>query len=296
MHAVLVSLLITAVMADPSELPDVPDHTATPDRPDFANGVFTVARGGWQLELGGNLDLSRRSPSRLPLGLPTAIRIGITDRLELRAFDAETAEWIGPGGEVDPREGFGAKLRLVDEQPRRWIPGIGLQPMAYVGLRRDVLPAGEFTFIVSQPFGRSTTLDLNFGGELELVRRGAPQRGGLFAASLGVQAHPRLLAFGEFYVSGSQRPQTRRLGGDAGVVVSLTARFAFDVAARVEDYGGRRAITALAGITALVVAPCHHSTQKTTRRWLCRSDPPRAPARRARRDATADPGRPSARR
>lgn len=276
----LVPLLITALWADPSEAPDVPDHTATPDRPDFANGVFTVARGGWQLELGGNVDLSRRRPSRLPLGLPTAIRIGITDRLELRAFDAETAEWIGPGGEVDPREGFGAKLRLVDEQPQRWIPGIGLQPMAYIGLRRDLLPAGEFTFIVSQPFGRLTTLDLNFGGELELVRRGAPQGGGLFAASLGVQAHPRVLAFGEFYVSGSSQRQTRRIGGDAGLVVSLTARFAVDAAVRAEDYGGRSGVTALAGITALVIAPCHHSTQKTTRRWLCHSDPPRPRARR----------------
>jgi hypothetical protein len=250
-----------------------PDHTATPDRPDLVNGAFTVQRGGVQVEVGVNADLGAQGHRALPLGIPTVLRVGITDRFELRLFDGETAEWVEPGGDIEPRQGFGAKIRLVDEDIDRWTPAIGLQPLVQIGLRRDLLPVGELTLIVSQPFGRFVLLDFNLGAEYEL---GVSQRdafGGLVAGSLGVQVHPRVLLYDEVYLVG--QPNVRasmRYGTDGGLVVSLHRHFAIDFAARIERYGGRYGAALLGGVTALLVRPCH-PTINARRRPLCRRKP-----------------------
>jgi hypothetical protein len=255
------------------------DHTVVSDRPDFANSSLTVPRGGVQVEVGINADVTPGGPRSFPLGVPTAIRIGVTPRFELRLFDAESAEWVDHDGQLEPREGFGAKLRLVDENVGRWTPAVALQPLLLVGLRRDLLPSGELTLIITQPFGELVMLDMNFGGEYEL---GAPHHqafGGFVAGSVGVQVHPSTLLYTEVYVTGTTNvSRSLRWGTDGGAVISLTPRFAIDFAARIERFGGRTAVGVLSGVTGLLLPPCHRATRFTTRRPMCK------PRRVARRD------------
>jgi hypothetical protein len=263
-------LLATLALAFGGPVLD-PDHTATPDRPDLVNGSFTVQRGGVQVELGVNADLRPGNHRPLPVGIPTAMRIGITDRLELRLFDGETAEWVAPGGEIEPRQGFGAKLRLVDEDIDRWTPAIALQPLMHVGLKRGLMPVTELTLIISQPFGRFVLLDINIGGEYELSAPNNESFGGLVAGSLGVQVHPRVLLYDEVYLVGQPNvARSMRYGTDGGLIISLHPHFALDVAGRVERYGGRLGGALLGGITALLVRPCHPALRNFEKRPLCR--------------------------
>jgi hypothetical protein len=247
------------------------DHTVVSDRPDFANSSLTVPRGGVQIEVGINADVTPDGARPFPLGVPTAVRIGITPRFELRLFDAESAEWVDQDGQIEPREGFGAKLRLLDEDVKRWRPAVALQPLLLLGLHRALLPSGELTLIITQPFGDRVMLDANFGGEYEL---GAPPDqawSGFVAGSVGVQVHPSTLLYTEVYVAGTANMQrSLRWGTDGGAVISLTPRFAIDFAARVERFGGRTAVALLSGVTGLVLAPCHRATRFTTKRPMCK--------------------------
>lgn len=271
MAALFACWLALAGDPEPDDDPDPSDHTVVSDRPDFANSSITVPRGGLQVELGLNADVTPGGARRFPVGIPTAIRIGVTRRFELRLFDAETAEWADHEGRVEAREAFGAKLRFVDEDWRRWRPAVALQPLMLIGIQRGVMPVAELTLIVTQPFGELVMLDFNLGAEYEL---GAYREalGGFLAGSLGVQVHPSTLLYTELYVAGTSHvPSSLRWGGDGGLVVSLTPRFAIDFAARLERFGPRTAVALISGVTGLLLRPCHPSERSTTRRPLCRA-------------------------
>jgi hypothetical protein len=265
--------LILALLEPP---PDATDHIVATDRPDFANSSLTVPRGGWQLEIGMNAGLLRVAKHPLPLGIPTTLRVGITNRFELRLFDSETAEWISPFNNVEPRESFGGKLRLVDDDPDRWTPAVALQPLFLVGLRRDVLPAGELTLIVSQPLGHRVMLDTNFGLEYEIGSPVSRAWEGLVAGSVSVQLHARAVLYSELYVTGTPYfSPTLRWGGDGGFIFVLTRHLAVDVAARLERYGHRTASSVLTGLTALLVPPCPIGKGRASKRAICRARPAR---------------------
>ena len=271
MQPLLLAALVVLGEPDPSDDIDPADHTVVSDRPDFANSSITVPRGGLQLEVGVKADLTPGGSRRFPVGIPTAIRLGITRRLELRFFDAETAGWIDHRGAIEPRESFGAKVRLLDEDWKRWRPAVALQPLMQIGFQRGVLPVADLTLIVTQPFGELVMLDMNFGGEYELGSPHHQSVGGFVAGSLGVQVHPSTLLYTEVYVTGTSNiARSLRWGTDGGLVVSLTPRFAVDLAARVERFGGRTAVALLSGVTGLLVLPCHPSQRLTTRRPVCR--------------------------
>lgn len=269
----MLALAYALLLGEPATEPDPADHTVVTDRPDFANSSITVPRGGLQVEVGVNADVTPKGSRGFPLGIPTAVRFGVTRHLELRFFDGESAEWLDHVGTLEVREAFGAKWRLVDEDVKSWRPAIALQPLLHIGFNRNVRPVAELTLIVTQPFGELVMLDMNFGGEYEA---GSPRHrafGGFLAGSVGVQVHRDVLLYTELYISGTTNvARSLRWGGDGGFVVSLTPRFAVDLAARLERYGRRPGAAMLGGLTALLFRPCH-PTATSRRRPLCRQKP-----------------------
>ena len=84
------------------------DDSIVADRPGLADGSTLVSRGVAQLETGVNAD---GGDDEL-FTLPTLLRYGLTDRLELR-IASDVVGWTSDGGDIAPVEA-GFKLRLRD--------------------------------------------------------------------------------------------------------------------------------------------------------------------------------------
>src|SRR5215203_773715 len=78
------------------------------DRPGLADGSSTVSRGVVQLETG----VTGEGGDEELFTLPTLVRYGITDRLELR-IASDVVGWASDGGDIAPVTA-GFKLRLRD--------------------------------------------------------------------------------------------------------------------------------------------------------------------------------------
>lgn len=102
MRIVAVFLLLVPVLAGAQ------DATIVADRPGLADGSTTVPRGVAQLETGVTAD----GGDEEHLTLPTLVRYGITDRLELR-IDSDVVGWTSGDADVAPVSA-GFKLRLRD--------------------------------------------------------------------------------------------------------------------------------------------------------------------------------------
>lgn len=102
MRIAAVFLLLVPVLAGAQ------DATIVADRPGLADGSTTVPRGVAQLETGVTAD----GGDEEHLTLPTLLRYGITDRLELR-IDSDVVGWTSGDADVAPVSA-GFKLRLRD--------------------------------------------------------------------------------------------------------------------------------------------------------------------------------------
>lgn len=102
MRIAAVFLLVIPVLAHAQEA------SIVADRPGLADGSTTVARGVVQLEAG----VTAEGGDDERLTLPTLVRYGITDRLELR-IDSDVLGWTSDDADVAPVSA-GFKLRLRD--------------------------------------------------------------------------------------------------------------------------------------------------------------------------------------
>jgi hypothetical protein len=262
----VLALLAALALAPPAEPPTFSD------RPDVTNGTLTVPTGAWQLETGVDAELAQRTDAS-PLAIESTLRIGIHQRAELRLLEGDLHEWITAAADEDgsfvsgttaraaaraiddvPLLEFSAKVRLTEENIRRYIPSLGLQPIiafrppgrAYRGL-----PVVALVFIVSQPFGRITMLDMNASVRVDGNVSVERMVSGYVSGSLGVQVHPRVLLYAELLgVVAVSRAEV--LIVDGGALFTVHPRLIFDVSARVSPIGEYQSAGVSVGLTAMI--------------------------------------------
>jgi hypothetical protein len=166
---------------------------------------------------------------------PTALRIGLLRAVELRIFDGDPIRALQ--GKLGARQqgevSVGAKLRFY-ERKRGAKPSLGLQIQLIPANRRAgadfraVLPA--LTFLATFEPGE-WHIDLNGWVKMRPTDTGrCCDAEGLAAASFSRSfVDDRLEARGEVYLRGDiDRGELSEIGGDAGIIVHPTKRFALD--------------------------------------------------------------------
>lgn len=132
------------------------DDSIVADRPGLADGSTTVARGVSQLEIGVTAD---GGDDEL-FTLPTLVRYGITDRLELR-IASDVIGWTADGGDVAPVSA-GFKLRLRDGAvPLSVIASV--QPPAGGGMLRSTAFESEARLVSDIELAEGLSLTPNVG-------------------------------------------------------------------------------------------------------------------------------------
>lgn len=244
--------------------------TVSTDSPDHANGTFTVAPGAWQAELGVDVTLpgSGTIERDQPVHIPSTIRVGLTDRIELRAFDGEPLIISDPNRRVGEDTAFGLKIRFNDLVLGTRRPSFGVETYvatSTVRLLHDLesLAIGG-TLLWAQPLARWLILDANVGLELGVGDPSTPVAG-FTAISAQITASARWIPYAEIYVElPTHAPETIDVGTDAGLIVVASRRVALDVAGRVTllaegpDYG------VIAGLAVLL------ADGTRWRRWIDR--------------------------
>lgn len=245
-----------------------------PDRPDVANNTITVAPAAMQLETGLDAELPPQRFEEAPLGLETALRIGVHERAELRLFEGDVLQWAtGTGANARRRRRgyafrpstlaaddvplleFGAKVRLNELDVRRFVPSIGLQPM--IGVRgpgpqfRGHIPVAAITLIIMQPLTDYVNFDVNAALRIDANLPAPRVASGLLAGSFSVVTHHRVVVYAELVGIIAGRG-ARALSTDAGLVVTATRRIAFDVAGRATLVSVVKSYGVIAGMTVLI--------------------------------------------
>jgi hypothetical protein len=229
----------------------------SPDRPDVTNSTKTVPEGFWQLESGLAYTGARQAggPLQQRLAVEESLRIGLTDRLEVRVDGGPVIVLRGGG---DPDHGglaFGFKYRFFDAVSG-W-PSLGVQPF----VRVPFAPAGSgrpdlgAVALASWELPSAFTLDVNAG--MAAVAQAHPDGyllQALVSASFGKQVTERLSGFVElFFASRGERGGRDSLGFDTGFIFLLTPRLAVDAAittsltGRGPDYALRAGISVMVG-------------------------------------------------
>lgn len=255
------------------------------DRPDATNGTHIVPTGAWQMEVGLDAELAQRERDASPLAIEGTLRIGVHEHVELRLLEGDLHEWITAATDEDgsfvagtslrattraldevPLLEFSAKVRLTEEDIRRFIPSVGIQPLlafrppgeAYRGV-----PVFGLVFLLSQPFGRHTILDMNAAVRVDGNLSREKIVSGYASGSIGVQAHPRVLFYTELLgVIAASREEI--LITDGGLLVTVHHRVIFDVSGRVTLVGTYRSAGVALGMTAML------ATGKRVREWLAK--------------------------
>lgn len=239
----MISLVLTAPLAW-APLPPV-----SSDAPDYANGTVIIPPGAIQAELGVDVTLpgSGLVEREVPVHVPTALRIGLTEKIELRLFEGEPLLVEDRNRRVGGDTAFGMKIRFNDYAPHTRKPSFGIQPfveLATLRIAKDIDTAAiGATLLWTQTVTRWLVFDANLGGELGVTEHEVPLLG--FAAiSWQVVASARWIPYAELYVeSPLHSAKTLDFGGDAGLVAVVRPRLALNAAARVTflaegpDYG-----------------------------------------------------------
>jgi hypothetical protein len=150
MRIASVFLLVIPVLAHAQEA------SIVADRPGLADGSTTVARGVAQLEIG----VTAEGGDEERFALPTLVRYGITDRLELR-IDSDVLGWTSGDADIAPVSA-GFKLRLRDGSlPLSLIASV--QPPSGEGSLRSSTFASEARLVSDIELAEGLSLTPNVG-------------------------------------------------------------------------------------------------------------------------------------
>lgn len=239
----MIPLACTAVLAT------APIPPVSSDAPDYSNGTVTIPPGAVQAEIDVDVTLPESGgvEREVPVHVPTTLRIGLTENMELRLFEGEPVLVEDRNRRVGGDTAFGLKIRWGDYAPHTRKPSFGIQPFvewSTLRLAKDIdsLALGA-TLLWTQTVTRWLVFDANLGGELGVGERDIPLLG--FAAiSWQFVASERWIPYAELYVElPVEAVATVDFGGDAGLVVVVNDRFALNMAARATfvaqgpDYG-----------------------------------------------------------
>lgn len=221
MRVILVSVLaalLTVPVAGQEQ-----QETIVADRPGLADGASTVGRGVFQIETGVTVD--RQGDESW--SLPTLLRIGLGDRIELR-IDSDVLGRSSDGSDLAP-VAVGFKLRLTNgAMPLSLLANV--QPPSGGGSRRTTGFEGEARLVSDIELGGGFALTPNAG--LSLVEGGDAT--GLFAMTLEKEIG-NALPFIDFETSFGHGDTS--VIADAGVAWIVRPHTQLDVSAGVDVAG-----------------------------------------------------------
>ncbi len=211
--------------------PEDVENELNPDRPDVTNGTHIVPLALAQLEFGGQYSRVHEGEE---LGTPVALRVGLLEWLEGRIeADALSVSAAQAGGTLPARTqtafggvGLGAKLRLWGKPG--WPPVVDLMPDLTLPVGGQPGTAFSLRIATGTDFKEHYHLDLNYGiGTVASDRARFTQH--LLSASASREVGPHASPYAELYwYSADQASGRPWLSSDAGLVYTLSARYAVD--------------------------------------------------------------------
>jgi hypothetical protein len=252
MPPLALAVALVLLLAEPTRAQD----EIEPDRPDVSNSTRTVPVGTVQLETG--LEYAQTSANSVAhrSAVQVALRVGLTERLELRLEGEPLVRLRGPADETDHGDlTLGVKYRFLDADPRNGLPALGVLPFVKLPLASEPIgserPDFGLQFLASADLPWALSLDANAG----LVAVGQRDPNGflvqwLVSASLSRQVTEGLTPFVElFYATRDEHGGRDQLGADAGVVFVVTRAVALDAAVETSWAGAGPDYAVRAGIS-----------------------------------------------
>jgi hypothetical protein len=221
------------------------------DRPGMAESSSVVGTGHVQLEMGLQQEYSRGNGTReRTLIVPTLVRIGVTDKLEVR-IEGDTYTRMHetpPGGPGARSEGMaptsiGAKMRLREAEGSEGASTAAIlryTPRSGSGNFKSTHATGDLRFVADWELASKWSLNPNIG--VGLYEDDAQRRytSALVAATLGYDASKALNLFID---TGMQYPESK--GGGLGAIIDVGASYLIGRNLRLDLSAGSR----LAGTT-----------------------------------------------
>jgi len=229
-HLVL-ALALVVLLAAPSRAQD----EIEPDRPGVSTSTRTVPVRAVQLEIGLEYAQTSDGATEHRLAVEGTLRVGLTERLELRLDGEPLVRLRGPA--EDTAHGdltLSAKYRFFDPDPGAGLPSLGVLPFVKLPLASAPIGSERLDFglvlLASVELPWALSLDANAG--VIAVGQRHPDGflvQGLVSASLARRLIERLTAFAELFFASRDEPGGRnRFGADAGVIFLATRAIAVD--------------------------------------------------------------------
>ena len=209
----------------------------SPDRAGAATNAAPVGRGVLQLETGLAYGRERigGSPSERRFTVETALRAGITERLELQVQADPFVIVRGPENATDHGDfGLGAKYRFLDAADESWWPALAVLPFVTLPVTEPPVGTGKTDFgallLASFTLPGQVSLDVDAG----LAASGQRRPGGYLLEAIAAAGASRDLAadltlFSDlYYTSRHDRGGRDSLLLDAGLIWRPTRNVALD--------------------------------------------------------------------
>jgi Putative MetA-pathway of phenol degradation len=232
------------------------DDTIDPDRPDVASSAKTVGPRRVQVETG--VLFSRTSvagePTERRLSAEALLRMGLTDRLEVRVDSAPIVRLRGAEDATDVGDfTLSATWRFLEPPADSAWPALALNP--FVKLPTAPAPIGTgktdvgLLLISSFELPARFALDLNAGAAaVGQTRPSGYLVQALTAASISRELGGRLSAFAEvFFASRDERDGRDMVGIGAGVMWKVLPTLALDAAVGTSLHGSLPDVVVRAG-------------------------------------------------
>jgi len=256
-HLVL-ALALAALLAVPARAQD----EIEPDRPGVSTGTRTVPVRAVQLEAGLEYGQTSDGATAHRFAVEGTLRVGLTERLELRLDGEPLVHLHGPADDTDHGDlTLSVKYRFFDPDPGTGLPSLGVLP--FVKLPLASAPIGServdfgLTLLASAELPWALALDANAG--VAAVGQRDPDGflvQGLVSASLARRFLERLTVFAElFFASRDERAGRHQLGTDGGVIFLATRTIAVDGAVETTLSGDGPNYTVRAGLSVRFGGP-----------------------------------------
>jgi hypothetical protein len=222
------------------------DDALDPDRPDVSSGTRTVGARRVQLETGVLLERTRLAgePTERRIAAETLLRIGVTERLDLRVDAEPIVALRGVEDAIDVGDfRVGAKWRFFEASETTAWPRLALLPSVKLPTAPTPIGSGkaDYALLLAASFELPADLALDATAGLAAIGQTRPSGyllQALVSASLSRKLAPAVTGFGEiFYASREEWSGRDQVGVDAGVVWTVLPNLALDAAVGTSLYG-----------------------------------------------------------
>jgi opacity protein-like surface antigen len=210
-----------------------------PDRPNVSASTYTVAPGILQIETGAQYSHTSigGSPADREFSLDVMLRVGLTERIELRLQGEPLVVLRGERDDTGNGDiSLQAKYRFLDAREGHWWPSLAVLPFVRFPIAHEPhgtnLPDFALIGLASFTLPWGLGLDVNAGAGGLGQRPSGYLAQGVAAATLSRDIAERWSTYAEvFFSSAAQRGARASVGFDGGVQFFLTQNLALDAAA-----------------------------------------------------------------